>query len=140
MSQDLPTQYFIIHLDEICLEWPIGVYAAEQDKMQPLIITLALGVDLPAAAYVDDDYNHTLCYDLLTQEIEQLVRSGHVNLLEVLANNIADLCLSKALVKMAKIIIKKPNALQSRFDNKHYLSENFLRHGAIVSIELVKYS
>jgi len=58
-------------------------------------------------APIEDKLSNVLCYENLIGKVRKLVGAGHVNLVETLAQRLADLCLSAPQVNKARIKIEK---------------------------------
>lgn len=67
----------------------VGVHAWEKVLRQPLLIDLKLGCQLDAPGR-SDNLSDTLDYAQITQFVQDRTQGGQFNLLETLANQIAD--------------------------------------------------
>ena len=77
-----------------------GVFEHERRDGQPFVIDLTLGLDTaPAAA--SDDLRDTVDYGSLVAEVKAAVETDPVDLIETLAQRIADVCLLDARVEWA---------------------------------------
>jgi dihydroneopterin aldolase len=86
-----------------------GVFEAERRDGQTFVIDLALGVDSrPAAA--SDDLRDTVDYGSLVAQVKAAVEKDPVDLIETLAQRIADVCLLDARVQWARVTVHKPDA------------------------------
>ena len=92
-----------------------GVFDFERRDGQTFRVDLALGLDTrPAAA--SDDLADTVDYGGLVQQVKTAVESDPVNLIEGVAQRIADLCLQHDLVQWATVTVHKPEApIQATF-------------------------
>ena len=73
------------------------------------MIDLTLGVDTrPAAA--SDDLPDTVDYGSLVASVKAAVEKEPVNLIESLAQRIADVCLRDGRVEWARVTVHKPEA------------------------------
>jgi len=86
-----------------------GVFDFERKQGQVFRVDLVLGVDTRAAA-VSDDLTDTVDYGTLTEEVARAVESQPVNLIETLAQRIADVCLAKPGVEWTRVTLHKPDA------------------------------
>jgi dihydroneopterin aldolase len=84
----------------------VGVLAEEQDRAQPLEIDLDVGVDLSRAG-VTDDLADTVNYGALCEQVEAIVTSGHVALLEHLAETIAAEVLLDDRIETVTVAVRK---------------------------------
>ena len=89
----------------------IGVHPHEHEGTQPIIIDIEL--DMGAMATPDDDrLAETLDYSVVADAAERLAQEAHVQLVETLAERIADWALAEdARVRSARVSIAKPQAL-----------------------------
>ena len=86
-----------------------GVFDFERRDGQVFVIDLLLGIDTrPAAA--SDDLDRTVDYGTLVDAVRSAVENDPVDLIETLAQRIADVCLAEALVDWAEITVHKPHA------------------------------
>ncbi len=86
-----------------------GVFEHERRDGQTFVIDLALGVDsTPAAA--SDDLRDTVDYGSLVAQVKAAVEKDPVDLIETLAQRIADVCLWDARVEWARVTVHKPDA------------------------------
>lgn len=86
-----------------------GVLPEERAAGQPFVVDLVLHLDLaPAAA--SDDLAHTVHYGELAQAVVAAVARDPVDLLETLAQRVADLALSDPRVEQVEVSVHKPQA------------------------------
>ena len=86
-----------------------GVFDFERREGQPFLIDLVLGIDTaPAAA--SDDLRDTVDYGSLVAAVKTAVETDPVDLIETLAQRIADVCLLDARVEWARVTVHKPDA------------------------------
>ena len=86
-----------------------GVFEFEKREGQTFVIDLALGLDTaPAAA--SDDLRDTVDYGSLVLSVKAAVETDPVDLIESLAQRIADVCLLDARVEWARVTVHKPDA------------------------------
>ena len=86
-----------------------GVYADEREKGQPFVVDVTLEVDTSAAA-ASDDVADTVHYGELAARIVAAVEGEPVNLIETLAQRIADVCLAEPRVDAVEVTVHKPEA------------------------------
>ena len=99
-----------VFIRDLILPCSIGVHRHEKDAEQRVRINLDLAVsegDRP----INDDIRNVICYEELAEGIEEIVRRGHINLVETLAENIADMCLRDRRVQSARVRIEKLDIL-----------------------------
>jgi len=86
-----------------------GVFDHERRDGQAFVIDLALGIDsAPAAA--SDDLRDTVDYGSLVDQVKAAVEKDPVDLIETLAQRIADICLLDVRVEWARVTVHKPDA------------------------------
>lgn len=86
-----------------------GVYAFERERGQLFAVDAVLEVDTSAAAAADD-LRLTVNYAELAQQLRAVLDGEPVNLLETLAQRLADVCLANELVDAVEITVHKPEA------------------------------
>jgi 7,8-dihydroneopterin aldolase/epimerase/oxygenase len=86
-----------------------GVYAFERERGQLFSVDAVLEVDMRAAA-AGDDLGKTVNYADLAQKLHAVLTGEPVNLLETLAQQLADVCLADPLVDAVDITVHKPQA------------------------------
>ena len=86
-----------------------GVYAEEREQGQPFVVDLVLELDTTAAA-ASDDVADNVHYGDLAARVIAAVEGDPVNLIETLAQRIADLCLAEQRVDAVEVTVHKPEA------------------------------
>jgi 7,8-dihydroneopterin aldolase/epimerase/oxygenase len=86
-----------------------GVYPRERAEGQTFIVDAALAVDTRAAA-AGDDLTATADYGAVAEKIVALIEGEPVNLIETLAQRIADACLADPAVREVEVTVHKPDA------------------------------
>ncbi len=88
------------------LNCSIGVHAHERKRLQPVRINLDLQIDRrPERAR--DSIDDVVCYETLADDVRSVVETGHVNLVETLAERVAEVCLRDRRVRSATVRIEK---------------------------------
>ncbi len=88
----------------------IGIHAHEKRGRQKVIVNVDLSVIEPDR-HVKDKIGEVLCYEKVASGIEDIVATGHINLVETLAERIAQMCLQDDRVATARVRVEKPEAL-----------------------------
>jgi dihydroneopterin aldolase len=86
-----------------------GVYAFERERGQMFRADAVLELNTAAAAAADD-LHRTVNYAELAQQLHAVLNGEPVNLLETLAQRLADVCLRNELVDAVEITVHKPEA------------------------------
>jgi 7,8-dihydroneopterin aldolase/epimerase/oxygenase len=86
-----------------------GVYPAERVQGQDFLVDVVLAVDLAAAA-ASDDVADTVHYGELADRLVEIVAGPPVALIETLAQQLADACLSDHRVAGVTVTVHKPHA------------------------------
>ena len=86
-----------------------GVFPEERREGQTFVVDLVLGLDTrPAAA--DDDLAKTVHYGIVAEEVVAVVQGEPVNLIETLAERVAQVCLKHEGVQEVEVTVHKPDA------------------------------
>jgi len=86
-----------------------GVLDFEKRDGQQFLIDLVLGLDTAVAA-ASDDLHHTVDYGSLVTQVKACVESDPVDLIETLAQRIAEVCLLRDRVEWVRVTVHKPDA------------------------------
>src|ERR687890_1514129 len=86
-----------------------GVFDFEREAGQVFRVDVVLGLDTRAAA-ASDDLADTVDYGALAGAVLGVVQGEPVDLLETLAQRIADVCLVDERVEWAEVTVHKPAA------------------------------
>ena len=94
-----------------------GVNEEEKQYGQRFLITAELATDISAAA-ASDDLNKTVNYAKVIKAIKHIVTSERHDLIETVAERLAQMILSTfSQVSTVKITVKKPDApIKAKFD------------------------
>lgn len=98
-----------IFVRDLVIPCHIGVHNHEKGRPQRVSISLDLGV-LDAGASLDDTLANVVCYEKIVDGVRRLAVEGHINLVETLAEKIAELCLSDRRVELARVRVEKLDA------------------------------
>ena len=101
----------IIFLRELKVETLIGVY--EWEKRVPQTLQLDMEIALPnTRACQSDDIHDALDYSEIVRYIQSALSNHHFNLLEALAEHIAQILLTDFNVPWVKVSVAKLNAIR----------------------------
>ncbi len=94
-----------------------GVFDVERREGQKFVIDLILGVSTaPAAA--SDDLKDTVDYGSVVAQVVEAATSEPVDLIETVAQRVADVVLREARVAWVEVTLHKPNApITATFDD-----------------------
>jgi len=94
-----------------------GVFEHEKRDGQTFQVDLTLGLDTAPAAS-SDDLRDTVDYGSLVAAVRRAVEADPVDLIETLAQRLADVCLRDDRVEWARITVHKPDApIDATFDD-----------------------
>jgi dihydroneopterin aldolase len=104
-----------------------GVYDFERENGQEFLVDLTVGVDLQAAS-ASDDVAKTIHYGELAERVAAAVASDPVDLIETVAERVADLVLSYPAAQSVRVTVHKPDApISVPFDD---VAVSILRYAA----------
>ena len=86
-----------------------GVFPAERELGQPFVVDLTCELDL-ARAGAEDDLRQTIDYAHLAKAVVADVERDPLDLIEALADRIAQTCLRYQAVQRVVVTVHKPNA------------------------------
>jgi 7,8-dihydroneopterin aldolase/epimerase/oxygenase len=86
-----------------------GVYDFEREQGQDFVVDVALEIDLGKAA-ATDDVADTVHYGELAERLVATITGEPVNLIETLADRLAEVCLADPRVTAAEVTVHKPQA------------------------------
>jgi len=86
-----------------------GVFDFERRDGQTFLIDLLLELDTSAAAAADD-LSRTVDYGALVEDVVAAAQKDPVDLIETLAQRIADVCLGREQVAAVQVTVHKPHA------------------------------
>lgn len=93
-------------ITDLVLQASIGIHAHEKTAPQRVRINVELEVDGDARA-IGDDIGNVVSYEHIVGRIKALIAAGHINLVETLAERIADICLVDPRARRARVRVEK---------------------------------
>jgi len=105
----------IIFITDLQAEAVIGIYDRERSIKQTISVDLELGTSVKNAAKtdsVDDTFN----YKLLSKRVESYIQQSEFQLIETLAERLAELILDEFNVPWLKLTLHKTGALSNSRD------------------------
>ena len=101
----------IIYLHNLKCECTIGVWEWEKAITQTLTLDIDLAIDSTKAAE-HDDLKHALDYQAVTEQVQAYAKDNAFELIETLAERIAELILSEFNTPWVKIKLDKGQAVK----------------------------
>lgn len=98
-----------IFIHDLVVNCWIGIHSHEKDADQRVRINIDLSVR--DSTPIDDNIANVIDYDDLISGVEAIVNSGHINLVETLADLIGDFCMADSRVMTARIKVEKLDAI-----------------------------
>ncbi len=105
----------IIYIKDLRIETVIGVYAWERQLKQTVVLDLDLGSDIRAAAQ-SDAVADTLNYKDVTKAVTAFVEASRYQLVESLAEGVAELILRDFRVPWLRLRLNKRGAVRGARD------------------------
>lgn len=104
-----------VFLHDLRIETVIGIWDWERKIRQTVSIDLEMGADVRHAA-AHDDIEHTLDYKAVAKRIQSLVGDAEFNLVETMAERIAEVVLTEFNVPWVQVRVNKPGAIRNARD------------------------
>ena len=95
-----------VFVRDLELDANIGVYHRERGQAQPVRINVDLTVE-EGDVLLEDQLANVVDYGAVVDGIKEILAGGHLNLVETLAERIAEFCLSDERVRVARVRIEK---------------------------------
>ena len=99
-----------VFIRDLILQARIGIHDHERAQSQPIVINIDASVEEVTSA-IADTITDVVCYETLTLQIKDVIARGHTDLVEVLAENIADTLLRDQRIMRLRIRLEKPDAI-----------------------------
>jgi dihydroneopterin aldolase len=99
----------VIRLSGLTTHGYHGVFPEERETGQPFVVDLEVRTSIRQAA-ASDDLADTIDYGALAQAIADVVGGEPRNLIETVAENIAEVVLQDERIASVKVTLHKPNA------------------------------
>jgi dihydroneopterin aldolase len=100
----------IVFIKKLEVRTVIGVFDWEREIKQKLVLDLELGTDIKKAAETDDLTN-TLDYKAISHAVFDFVEQSEYQLVETVAEKVAELILRDFAVQWLSITLNKPGAV-----------------------------
>lgn len=95
----------------LVLDCNIGVFEEEKLGTQRVRFTVEVAV-YPSGHVLTDDVQHIVNYDTIVEGIRSVIGSGHINLLETLAERVASECLAERRAAKVRVLVEKLDRLE----------------------------
>jgi dihydroneopterin aldolase len=104
-----------IFLTDLRIETVVGIWEWERKIRQTVSIDLEMGADVATAA-AHDDIEHTLNYKAVSKRVQSFVGESAFQLVETMAERIAELILTEFEVPWVRVKVNKPGAIRGARD------------------------
>ena len=104
-----------IFLHDLRVDTVVGIWDWERKIRQTVSIDLRMGADIRRAA-ASDNIDDALNYKLVAKRVQQFVSEASVQLVETLAEKIADTVLGEFAVPWVEVRVNKPGAIRGARD------------------------
>ncbi len=101
-----------VFIKGLSIQTTIGFYAWEKEIKQTLVIDLSMGWDTAKAAE-NDELAKTLDYAEISEKIAEFANQNPVDLIETLAERLANFLMTKYHIPWLTLAIHKPNAVHN---------------------------
>ena len=100
-----------ILIKDLAIDGIIGINPDERVTKQQILVNAVMWVDTRGAAE-SDDIQDAVNYRTITKQMISHIEKGEPMLVERLVQELADICLSDARVRMVEMTVEKPGALR----------------------------
>ena len=101
-----------VFIRDMVIDCSIGIYTHEKEHEQRVRINLDLAVG-EGDHLINDDIRNVISYEDMAKGVEVIIAAGHINLVETLAENIAEMCLQDKRVFSARVRVEKLDIIAS---------------------------
>lgn len=105
----------IIFLHDLKVDTVIGIWDWERKIRQTVVISLEMSADIRKAA-TSDSVDDTLNYKSVAKRVQQFVADSEFQLVETLAERVADIVTNEFDVAWVRLRISKPGAIRGASD------------------------
>ena len=99
-----------VFIRDLLLPARIGIHDHERAQAQPVVINVDASVE-EADTALTDTIADVVCYETLTKQIKDVLAGEHTDLVEVLAEQIAERLLADTRIIRLRIRLEKPEAI-----------------------------
>lgn len=94
-----------VFVRDLVLPCSIGIYPREKGLRRRVRINAEISVTAPLPRH--DEFADVVNYETIVAGIKSIIETGHINLVETLADRIVDLCLLDQRVAAARVVVEK---------------------------------
>ena len=105
----------IVYIQGLRIYTIIGIHDWERTRPQPVVLDLEMGTDIRPAAQTED-ITRALDYDAVSKRLIAFVKGSQYQLLETLAEQLAQLLLTEFAVPWLRLRLSKPDAVPEAQD------------------------
>ena len=113
-----------VFINDLVIEMSAGIYYHEKANKQRVIVNITLDVESNAGKTLTS-IDNVVSYEYIVNQVREVAAAKHYDLLEELAEKIAEICASNKMVHKSTIRLEKPDIIS---DTKS------------VGIEIIRYS
>jgi dihydroneopterin aldolase len=99
-----------LHIKGLRVATRIGVYAWEQQISQPLLLDISIPADFSTC---EDQLANTIDYGRLCQQVSSYVEANAFQLIETVAERVAQLIKTEFKIKELTVSVSKPQAIKN---------------------------
>ena len=100
----------IVFIRELKVDTVVGIYDWERRIRQNVVLDLDMGTDIARAAG-SDRIEDTLDYKAVAKRVAQFVSAAEFQLVETLAEKVAELVMQEFTLRWIKVTLHKPGAV-----------------------------
>ena len=98
-----------VYVRDLEVETIVGVH--DHEKLAPQLLRISIDLTVREASKGHEDkLANVVCYEEIVRGVQEICTSGHVNLIETIAERIAAFCLSDKRVHAVCVAVEKPQA------------------------------
>ncbi|MGD8559244.1 MAG: dihydroneopterin aldolase [Gammaproteobacteria bacterium] len=101
----------IIYLNDLEIETIIGIFDWERRVKQKVRLDLHMAADIRKAA-ATDDIDDTVNYKSVAKRLIEFVEASEFQLVETLAERIAEICINEFAIPWVRVKLNKPGAVR----------------------------
>ncbi len=105
----------IVFISDLRAETIIGIYDWERTQKQTISVDIEMAADIAKAA-TSDDIDATLNYKAVSKRAEQFITDSSFQLIETLAEQLAEIIMIEFKVPWVRLTVHKPGALSNSKD------------------------